>query len=134
MQRRGSLILTQEKARRPVGERRFADPPLAREQPGVMKRARVERAQEQILGRFVPEKRVPQPGMERVGRACLFGSAGLGRFALCHARSAQMGEGVTGSLKTETLPHNLPDLVLNAPRRLRSIDNHAALGLLFGNR
>ena len=92
MQRRGSLILTQQKARRPVGERRFADPPLAREQPGVMKRARVERAQEQILGRFVPEKRVPQPGMERVGRACLFGSAGLGRFALCHARSAQMGE------------------------------------------
>ena len=50
-----------------------------------MQRARVEGAQEQILGRFVAEKRVPQPGMKRVGRACLFGSARFGRFALCHA-------------------------------------------------
>ncbi len=90
MQRRGSFILTQQKARRPISERRFADPPLARQQPCVMERARVERAQEQILGRLVAEKRIPQPGMERVGSACVLGSVRVGRFALCHARSAQM--------------------------------------------
>ncbi len=67
-------LLAQEEPGRAISKRRFADTPLAREQPGVMERAGVERAQEQVLGRLVSEEPIREPGMERVGRACVLGT------------------------------------------------------------
>ena len=79
-------VAAQEKARRTIGEGCLADAALARHEPGVMQRARVERAQEGFLGRAMSAERFGEARMQRV--AFRFALPGPGfRFlgcALCH--------------------------------------------------
>ena len=76
------LLLAQQETRGAISEGGFADPPLAREQPGVMKRIGVERAEEEILHRIVAEELVRQPRMERVGVSSEVPVSAYLRFAM----------------------------------------------------